>query len=103
MKEFDIIKKYLRPLSQGNYGAMNLTDDVYFDLKKNIVISVDTYIENKHFLFSNNSQLYLKKIFRSSISDLYAKGVEPTKYFLYHCLKENLKKNIFWNLKKYFI
>ena len=34
MKEFDIIKKYFRPLSKNNYGAMNLTDDVYFDLKK---------------------------------------------------------------------
>ena len=46
MKEFDIIKKYFRPLSKNNYGAMNLTDDVYFDLKKNIAISIDTYIEN---------------------------------------------------------
>ena len=44
-------------MSRGNYGAMNLTDDVYFDLKKNIVISVDTYIENKHFLFFNNPDI----------------------------------------------
>ena len=101
MKEFDIIKKYLRPLSQGNYGAMNLTDDVYFDLKKNIVISVDTYVENKHFLFSKNPKLYLKKIFRSSISDLYAKGVEPTKYFFSLSLsKGKFKKKHFLEFKK---
>jgi len=101
MKEFDIIKKYLRPLSQNNYGAMNLTDDVYFDLKKNIAISVDTYIEKQHFLFSNNPKLYLKKIFRSSISDLYAKGIEPTKYFFSLSLpKGKFKKKHFLEFKK---
>ena len=101
MKEFDIIKKYLRPLSQNNYGAMNLTDDVYFDLKKNIAISVDTYIEKQHFLFSNNPKLYLKKIFRSSISDLYAKGIEPTKYFFSLSLpKGKFKKKHFLEFTK---
>ncbi len=101
MKEFNIIKKYLRPLSKDNYGAMNLTDDVYFDLKKNIAISVDTYIENKHFLFSKNPKLYLKKIFRSSISDLYAKGIKPTKYFFSLSLpKGKFKKRNFLELKK---
>ena len=60
MKEFNIITKYLRPLSKNNYGAMNLTDDVYFDLKKNIAISVDTYIENKHFLFYKDSVISSK-------------------------------------------
>ena len=101
MKEFDIIQKYFRPLSKGNYGAMNLTDDVYFDLKKNIATSVDTYVENKHFLFSNNPKLYLKKIFRSSISDLYAKGIEPTKYFFSLSLpKGKFKKKHFLEFKK---
>ena len=101
MKEFDIIQKYFRPLSKGNYGAMNLTDDVYFDLKKNIATSVDTYVENKHFLFSNNPKLYLKKIFRSSISDLYAKGIEPTKYFFSLSLpKGKFKKKNFLEFKK---
>ena len=101
MKEFNIIKKYLRPLSKDNYGAMNLTDDVYFDLKKNIAISVDTYVENKHFLFSNNPKLYLKKIFRSSISDLYAKGVKPTKYFFSLSISQGkFKKRHFSELKK---
>ena len=101
MKEFNIIKTYLRPLSKDNYGAMNLTDDVYFDLKKNIAISVDTYVEKKHFLFSNNPKLYLKKIFRSSISDLYAKGIKPTKYFFSLSLpKGKFKKKHFFELKK---
>jgi len=101
MKEFDIIKKYFRPLSKNNYGAMNLTDDVYFDLKKNIAISIDTYIENKHFLFSSNPKLYLKKIFRSSISDLYAKGINPTKYFFSLSLsKGKFKTRHFLEFKK---
>ena len=67
MKEFNIIKKYLRPLSKNNYGAINLTDDVYFDLKKNIAISIDTYIENKHFLFSSD---LMKASHSSSVNTL---------------------------------
>ena len=54
MNEFKLINKYLKPLSLKNPGALNLSDDIYFDAKKGIAISVDTYVENIHFIDSSN-------------------------------------------------
>ena len=34
MNEFDIIKKYLKPLAVKNLGALQLSDDIFFDKKK---------------------------------------------------------------------
>ena len=34
MNEFSIINKYLKPLSLKNPGALKLSDDIYFDIKK---------------------------------------------------------------------
>jgi len=50
--------------------------------KKNLVVSVDTYIEGKHFIGFKNPELTIKKIIRSSISDLICKGVKPKYYFV---------------------
>ena len=47
MDEFSIIKKYLKPLSSNNPGAYNLEDDVFVDLVKKQVISVDTLKRNQ--------------------------------------------------------
>ena len=48
----------------------------------NIVVSVDTYNEGKHFLNFKNPELVIKKVIRSSLSDLICKGVKPKYYFL---------------------
>ncbi len=40
MHEFDLIKKYFSKLSLGNKNSLNLNDDVFFDKKKKLVISV---------------------------------------------------------------
>ena len=90
MNEFEIIKKYLKPLAYKNSGALELNDDIFFDHKKNIVVSVDTYVEGVHFLYSKNPELFLKKILRATLSDIYAKGVKPKKYFLSFSVKKNL-------------
>ncbi len=82
MHEFEIIKKYFSKISKKNKSSLNLNDDVFFDKKKNLVISVDTYIEGSHFLNFNKPDLVIKKIIRSSISDLICKGVEPKFYFI---------------------
>ena len=47
-----------------------------------LVVSVDTYNEGKHFLNFKNPELVIKKVIRSSISDLICKGVKPKYYFL---------------------
>ena len=82
MKEFQLIKKYFSNLSKDNPGSFELTDDVFFDRYKKLVISVDTYVEGVHFLNFNNPDLVIKKILRSSISDIICKGVKPKLYFL---------------------
>jgi len=46
------------------------------------VISIDTYNEGTHFLDFKKPELVIKKIIRSSISDLICKGVLPKYYFI---------------------
>ncbi len=82
MHEFELINKYFSTISKKNKGSLNLNDDVFFDKKKGIVISVDTYIEGIHFVNFNSPNLVVKKILRSSISDLICKGVRPKFYFI---------------------
>ncbi|MDA9598192.1 thiamine-phosphate kinase [bacterium] len=82
MHEFDIIKKYFSKLSKFNKSSLDLNDDVFFDKKKSLVISIDTYNEGIHFLNFKKPDLVIKKILRSSISDLICKGVLPKYYFI---------------------
>ncbi len=82
MLEFDLIKKYFSKLSFNNKNSLNLNDDVFFDKSKKLVVSVDTYINKSHFFDFNRPNLVIKKILRSSISDLICKGVKPKYYFI---------------------
>ena len=82
MHEFDLIKKYFSKLSKFNKYSLDLNDDVFFDKKKSLVISIDTYNEGTHFLDFKKPELVIKKIIRSSISDLICKGVLPKFYFI---------------------
>ena len=82
MHEFELIKNYFQKLSKKSTSALNLNDDVFFDKKNKLVISVDTYIEGNHFIDFKKPELVIKKIIRSSISDLICKGVKPKYYFI---------------------
>ena len=82
MHEFELIKKYFSKISKKNKSALNLNDDVFFDKKKGIAISVDTYNLGYHFIDFKYPDLVIKKILRSSISDLVCKGVLPKCYFI---------------------
>ena len=82
MHEFDLIKKYFSKLSKFNKSSLDLNDDVFFDKRKSLVISIDTYNEGVHFLDFKKPDLVIKKILRSSISDLICKGVLPKYYFI---------------------
>jgi len=96
MDEFELIKKYFQKLTKNNPGALNLNDDVFFEKKNNLVLSIDTYNEGIHYINFKKPELVIKKVIRSSISDLICKGVKP-KYFLIsgsgnkkHFTKKNL-------------
>jgi thiamine-monophosphate kinase len=82
MQEFELINKYFSKLSKLNKSSLNLNDDVFFDKKKGLVISIDTYNLGNHFLDFKTPELVIKKIIRSSISDLICKGVQPKFYFI---------------------
>ncbi len=82
MNEEFLINSYLKKLSKNNPYSLNLNDDVFFDKNKKLVISVDTYNEGIHFLNFKKPDLIIRKIIRSSISDIYAKGVKPNYFFL---------------------
>jgi thiamine-monophosphate kinase len=82
MHEFELIKNYFQKLSKKSPCALNLNDDVFFDKKNKLVVSVDTYTEGNHFINFKKPELVIKKIIRSSISDLICKGVKPKYYFI---------------------
>ena len=110
MDEFELIKNYFHKLTRNNPSALELNDDVFFDKKNKIVLTVDTYNEKIHYLNFKNPKLLIKKIIRSSISDLICKGVKPKYFFISgsgnkkHFNKKNLKlisKSIKEEQKKY--
>ena len=82
MHEFELINKYFSKLSNKSKASLNLKDDVFFDKTNKLVVSVDTYVEGNHFFNFKKPDLVIKKIIRSSISDLICKGVRPKYYFL---------------------
>ena len=88
MIEEEFIKNYLSKLAKNNKSAKNLNDDIFYDKKNKIAVSIDTYNEGVHFLNFDNPSLIIKKIIRSSISDLICKGVKPKYYFISASLKK---------------
>ena len=110
MDEFELITNYFQKLTKNNSSALKLSDDVFFDKKSKTVLSVDTYNEKIHYLNFKKPALVIKKIIRSSISDLICKGVNPKYIFISasgntkHFNKKNLKlisKSINEEQKKY--
>jgi thiamine-monophosphate kinase len=93
IKETKFIKKYLTPLTFNNKNTLKLMDDVYYDSKNNLAFTTDTFEEGIHFVKKSKPKDFVKKIFRSSISDIFCKGLIPTTYFLSLSLKN---KNINW-------
>ena len=96
MDEFELIKNYFQKISNNNPNAKKLNDDVFFDKKNKLVVSVDTYNEGVHFPNFKYPNLVIKKVIRSSISDLIAKGVKPEYYFISGSGNKNqfTKKNL---------
>ena len=89
MNEFKIISNYLKKLTKNNSSAIDLNDDVFFNKKKRLIISVDTYNQKIHFLDFKKPYLVIKKVLRGSISDIVSKGAYPKYYFLSASFKKN--------------
>ncbi len=80
MGEFDWIKRYLKPIATSD-GARSLSDDVA-ELKTNpdtvLIASMDTLIEDVHFLRSDPIDSVARKLVRVNVSDILSKGGQPT-------------------------
>ncbi len=101
MHEFELIKNYFSKIAENNKFALNLNDDVFFDKKRGVVISVDTYHIGTHFINFKSPDLVIKKILRSSISDLICKGVKPKFYFISGSgSKKTFTKNNLYKISK---
>lgn len=82
--EFDWIAT-LRPLTRGSPFALNLMDDAAavparegFDL----VVTKDALVEGVHVLAGEPRDLIARRLLRTNLSDLAAKGAEPFGYLL---------------------
>jgi thiamine-monophosphate kinase len=83
--EFDLISRYLAPLSAGERGAYRLTDDAALISPRKgcaFVVTADAVVEGVHFLRDDPPELLAQKALRVNLSDLAAKGARPRAYLM---------------------
>ena len=77
MKEFDIIDNYFYKLI-AKEEALNLQDDcAVFKGLKQIIINVDSIIENEHFFSSDSASSIATKLLNVNLSDIASMGATP--------------------------
>ena len=83
MNEFDLIKRYLAPISSMESQFLS-NDGAVFKPKINLdyVVSTDTIVEKIHFKGNEPPDLIAKKALRTNLSDLAAMGADPEFYSL---------------------
>lgn len=83
--EFDLIARYLAPLSTGAPGAFGLTDDgavLPGAGGPTRVLTLDTLVAGTHYLPADPADLVARKALRVNLSDLAAMGARPEGYLL---------------------
>ncbi|WP_430398621.1 thiamine-phosphate kinase [Ferrovibrio sp.] len=83
--EFELIEKYLAPLSAGLLGAFGLRDDaacLAVPAGQELVLTSDAFVSGIHFLDSDGPERIARKLLRVNLSDLAAKGAKPYAYQL---------------------
>lgn len=83
--EFELIARYLSPLTSNAPGAYGLRDDaaiIRVPADHDLVVTTDAMIEGIHFLESDGAERIARKLLRVNLSDLAAKGAEPVGYQL---------------------
>ena len=82
--EFETIARLLRPLA-GAPEALGLMDDAAVIPSRpgqDLIVSKDAMVAGVHFLDADPLDLVARKLLRTNLSDLAAKGAEPYGYFL---------------------
>ncbi|MBL0318192.1 MAG: thiamine-phosphate kinase [Alphaproteobacteria bacterium] len=85
MRENDIIERFLKPLSVFMPGSLSLQDDAAYyhpHHGKELVITQDAMVEGVHFLPDMEPALIAKRLIRTNLSDLAAKGAVPKSVLL---------------------
>ena len=85
MDEFTLISELLAPLSRGESGAFDLTDDgALLALSEGccLVMTKDILVSGVHFLTHDDPGLIARKLLRVNLSDLAAMGASPRAYLL---------------------
>lgn len=85
MRERERIQQFFAPLSQGELGSFNLTDDAALLTPppgQSLVITTDSVIETIHVLAGATATQFAQKLVRRNLSDLAAMGAMPWRYSL---------------------
>jgi len=85
LKEFDLIKRLLAPLSRNAPGALNLADDAAVLSPRHghdLVVTNDAVVAGVHFFPDDPPALIARKALRVNLSDLAAKGAKPLGFFM---------------------
>lgn len=85
MNEFDLIARYFVPLAEPFSGSLSLKDDAaLLDVPAGMqmVVTKDAISEGVHFMGNEDPALIARKLLRTNLSDLAAKGAAPWCYFL---------------------
>ncbi len=82
--EFDHIARLLRPLTRGDPVALDLLDDAAVLPSRpgyDLVITKDALVAGVHFLADEALDVVARRLLRTNLSDLAAKGAEPLRLF----------------------
>jgi len=80
MREYDLIDKYLRPLTKNHPASLDLRDDAAIITPRTncqLVATKDCIVENVHFLTSTSPENIAKKLVGVNLSDIAAMGAKP--------------------------
>ncbi|MGQ3016810.1 thiamine-phosphate kinase [Phenylobacterium sp.] len=83
--EFEQIARLYRPLTRGAPEALGLLDDAAVIPSRpgyDLVVTKDALVEGVHVPWGEARDLVARKLLRTNLSDLAAKGAEPFGYFL---------------------
>ncbi len=83
--EFELIKRYLAPLTGAAPGALGLRDDAAVidpPAGTELVLTADALIEGVHFLSDDPPDRVGRKLLRVNLSDLAAMGARPLGYLM---------------------
>ena len=83
LDEFELIERFFAPLTSGEPGAFELTDDaaeLAITPGKRAVITTDAIVSGIHFPATEDPQAIASRLVRVNLSDLAAMGAKPRVY-----------------------